>query len=98
MGTLSGEVRTEVLCGRICDLEAENAKLRELVADAMAVLRVAEDELGRDVMVAHYPLLHIRMHELGIELVDRRSNGKGKQTQAQGEAPDRSGRPSDRHR
>lgn len=29
MGTLSGEVRTEVLCGRICDLEAENAKLRE---------------------------------------------------------------------
>lgn len=31
MGTLSVEVRTEVLCGRICDLEAENAKLRELV-------------------------------------------------------------------
>lgn len=32
MGTLSVEVRTEVLCGRICDLEAENAKLRELVS------------------------------------------------------------------
>lgn len=31
MGSLSVEVRTEVLCGRICDLEAENAKLRELV-------------------------------------------------------------------
>lgn len=28
MGSLSVEVRTEVLCGRICDLEAENAKLR----------------------------------------------------------------------
>lgn len=33
MGSLSGEVRTEVLCGHICDLEAENAKLRELVRD-----------------------------------------------------------------
>ena len=31
MSSLSVEVRTEVLCGRICDLEAENAKLRELV-------------------------------------------------------------------
>lgn len=31
MGSLSGEVRTEVLCGHICDLEAENAKLRELL-------------------------------------------------------------------
>lgn len=31
MGSLSEEVRTEVLCGHICDLEAENAKLRELV-------------------------------------------------------------------
>ena len=29
MGSLSVEVRTEVLCGRICDLEAENVKLRE---------------------------------------------------------------------
>ena len=29
MGSLSVEVRTEVLCGRICDLEAENAKLRK---------------------------------------------------------------------
>lgn len=28
MGSLSGEVRIEVLCGHICDLEAENAKLR----------------------------------------------------------------------
>lgn len=30
MGSLSVEVRTEVLCGHICDLEAENTKLREL--------------------------------------------------------------------
>ena len=29
MGSLSEEVRTEVLCGRICELESENAKLRE---------------------------------------------------------------------
>lgn len=33
MGSLSMEVRTEVLCGYICDLEAENRKLRELVRD-----------------------------------------------------------------
>lgn len=31
MGSLSVEVRTEVLCGRICDLEAENAELRNKV-------------------------------------------------------------------
>lgn len=31
MGSLSDEVRTEVLCGHICDLEAESAKLRELI-------------------------------------------------------------------
>ena len=31
MGSLSEEVRTEVLCGHICDLEAENAELRKLV-------------------------------------------------------------------
>lgn len=30
MGSLSEEVRIEVLCGYICELEAENAKLREL--------------------------------------------------------------------
>lgn len=33
MGALSVGVRTEVLCGRICDLEAENDKLRELLLD-----------------------------------------------------------------
>lgn len=33
MGSLSMQVRTEVLCGRICDLESENRKLRELVRD-----------------------------------------------------------------
>lgn len=33
MGALSEDVRTEVLCGRICDLEAENAKLRGLLRD-----------------------------------------------------------------
>lgn len=33
MGYLSGEVRTEVLCGHICDLESENAKLRELISE-----------------------------------------------------------------
>lgn len=31
MGSLSEEIRTEVLCGHICDFEAKNAKLRELV-------------------------------------------------------------------
>ncbi len=33
MGSLSEEVRTEVLCGYICNLEAENKKLREQIAD-----------------------------------------------------------------
>lgn len=55
-----------------CETPAEHAErivaLEELLADAMAALRVAEDELGRDVMVAHYPLLHIRMRELGVEV------------------------------
>lgn len=67
-------VNRRVLCDMVAnreadleDAQAKNAKLRELVADAMAALRVAEDELGRDVMVAHYPLLHIRMRELGVE-------------------------------
>lgn len=37
MGSLSEEVRTEVLCGHICDLEAENAKLREFASDAFSM-------------------------------------------------------------
>jgi hypothetical protein len=40
MGSLSGEVRTEVLCGHICDLEAENAKLREQMERLVTLLRV----------------------------------------------------------
>ena len=36
MGSLSVEVRTEILCGRICELEAENDKLHELVRKAHA--------------------------------------------------------------
>lgn len=44
MGTLSEEVRTEVLCGRICDLEAENEKLRVLVRELLAC---ASDTCGR---------------------------------------------------
>lgn len=39
MGSLSVEVRTEVLCGRICDLEAENAKLREQTELLVTLLR-----------------------------------------------------------
>ena len=34
MGSLSEEVRTEVLCGRICDLESENTKLRHDLEEA----------------------------------------------------------------
>lgn len=37
MGSLSEEVRTEILCGHICDLEAENAKLRELVKSVLVL-------------------------------------------------------------
>lgn len=39
MGSLSVEVRTEVLCGRICELEAENTKLRELIAKYSAAAK-----------------------------------------------------------
>lgn len=38
MGSLSEEVRTEVLCGHICDLEAENAKLRELLLKSFELM------------------------------------------------------------
>lgn len=41
MGSLSEEVRTEVLCGHICDLEAENAKLRELLDFALPIAMYA---------------------------------------------------------
>ncbi len=44
MGTLTEEVRTEVLCGRICDLEAENAKLREQVDAAHMSRLLTENE------------------------------------------------------
>lgn len=55
MGSLSTEVRTEVLCGYICALEEErdqlrvaNAKLRELMyerAHVYAIQNMTEDEL-----------------------------------------------------
>lgn len=59
MGSLSMEVRTEVLCGRICDLEAENAKLRELVDYMTPIALYAASEQERD-----------RMRELGVEMDD----------------------------
>lgn len=72
MGSLSVEVRTEVLCGRICDLEAENAELRELVRDYDRVLDAAVDVWGimADVLGygSKYDALHDRMRKLGIEV------------------------------
>lgn len=44
MGSLSVEVRTEVLCGHICDLEAENAKLRELAKEMWSVMWACAEE------------------------------------------------------
>lgn len=52
MGSLSVEVRTEVLCGYICDLEAENAKLRStlsaLVVGTNAELCEGMDKASRE--------------------------------------------------
>ena len=44
MGSLSVEVRTEVLCGHICDLEAKNAKLRELAKEMWSVMWACAEE------------------------------------------------------
>ena len=47
MGSLSVEVRTEVLCGHICDLEAKNAKLRELGEQYETVLVDYRSEVAK---------------------------------------------------
>lgn len=59
MGSLSMEVRTEVLCGYICDLEAENATLRELIKDLYADMWASGEWLEP---------YEQRMRELGIEV------------------------------
>ena len=60
MGSLSEEVRTEVLCGHICDLEAENAKLRELCKELAEFLTEAE--------WLQWPELRAEMQRLGVEV------------------------------
>lgn len=65
MGSLSVEVRTEVLCGRICDLEAENAKLRELIADVHEALRADKAGVFHGLILAS---MEDDMRELGIEV------------------------------
>lgn len=78
MGSLSEEVRTEVLCGHICDLEAENAKLRELAAilcHCMQIKASCDDchisghkgEVARDPLAA-CDGLHEMLRELGVEV------------------------------
>lgn len=47
MGSLSVEVRTEVLCGRICELEAENVKLREQSERLRTQLADVTESVGR---------------------------------------------------
>ncbi|MBQ9006730.1 MAG: hypothetical protein IJ092_10220 [Atopobiaceae bacterium] len=77
MGSLSVEVRTEVLCGRICDLEAENSKLRELVKDMWPHVRHRSRMCGEcdlpcdtgDECLLYEPMRQ-RMRELGIEVDD----------------------------
>ena len=75
MGSLSEEVRTEVLCGHICDLEAENAKLRELARDYHTFLALAElaQPIGHIVAAHGHPTLSIaaldeRYRKLGVEV------------------------------
>ena len=64
MGSLSEEVRTEVLCGRICDLESENAKLRELVRIMHSELVSSED----NGYICGGHKFDERVRELGIEV------------------------------
>jgi len=76
MGSLSVEVRTEVLCGRICDLEAENAKLRGLMRDVYTLhwngLDCTEcpwfDECDTTGGCPWLSIMHDHMRELGIEV------------------------------
>lgn len=69
MGTLSDEVRTEVLCGYICNLEDENAKLRELVLYMWDFSCVVPDEPHTSKEELDYSVeVWKRMRELGIEL------------------------------
>jgi hypothetical protein len=80
MGSLSDEVRTEVLCGHICDLEAENAKLRKLAKDlhtlAYSVLperksdyiTICSVESCIDYYSRTMPSIEQRMSELGVEV------------------------------
>lgn len=65
MGSLSVEVRTEVLCGRICELEAENAKLRELIADVHEALCADKVGMFNELTLAS---MEDDMRELGIEV------------------------------
>ena len=67
MGSLSVEVRTEVLCGRICDLEAENAKLRELCEDMLSCIEI-RNAFGRPPTAEMCKEFTDRMRELGIEV------------------------------
>lgn len=64
MGSLSEEVRTEVLCGHICDLEAENERLRELVK-AMEPFLCCMPFASCNTLAAN---VRKRMRELGIEV------------------------------
>lgn len=75
MGSLSEKVRTEVLCGHICDLEAENAKLRELLSKSFLLMhhgglttgaygRCMELFMDAQTLGIEIPF----MHELGIEV------------------------------
>lgn len=80
MGSLSAEVRTEVLCGRICDLEAENESLRELVRDLWRFTGAACKKYprlfdpaaqgGQMVQLNMIDAFEQRMRELGVEVDD----------------------------
>lgn len=59
MGSLSDEVRTEVLCGHICDLEAENARLREELAQW--------ERLTAGIELPEYPITQFQPKDLERE-------------------------------
>jgi len=68
MGSLSEEVRTEVLCGHICDLEAENAKLMETCAELReACAELLEMAESHDPEWLHWPEMREELRKLGVD-------------------------------
>lgn len=65
MSSLSEEVRIKILCEYIFDLKAENAKLRELIADVWNDAMTRMDFVDRHEFIDEF---FVRMRELRVEV------------------------------